>query len=343
MSVTFKEHHLLIASFFLVAEVPNCRSIRHPDPKFDTCQPKCPTLHRQRQTMSKFSKLIRTYEESLMAIDKGTEVDRPLLEAVARSLGPSIYRKDSSIVACTDARERGRLKKSFMINKLGLTESDGLDDAIAEVCKGFKSKKKPAYRAVLCYLLVQRFDKSELFTGEKREFPAGHKKKAKNDYEKTNVGKTNLVVSEESTEEVIGRFAWYAAGAGLVPLPLVDLASIAAVQYKMIKTLAGHYDRVDFDEDRTKSIIAALMGGIGSFELGLFSRILFKRIPLIGPIIGGTAMSAFAYWSTRIIGEIFNEHFRGGGDLSLEERTLNKMKDTFSFEMKRQSRGSNTQ
>jgi len=89
------------------------------------------------------------------------------------------------------------------------------------------------------------------------------------------------------SEEIINRHSLYAAGAGLIPIPLIDLASISAVQYKMIKKLAAQYDHVTFDTQKAKSVIAALMGGISSFELGLFARIAFKGIPFFGPIIGG--------------------------------------------------------
>ena len=49
----------------------------------------------------------------------------------------------------------------------------------------------------------------------------------------------------------------WAMGAGLIPLPLVDLATITGIQLKMIAKISRVYG-VPFAENRAKSIIAAL-------------------------------------------------------------------------------------
>ena len=130
---------------------------------------------------------------------------------------------------------------------------------------------------------------------------------------------------------IIERHALYAAGGGLIPIPIIDLVSISTVQYKMIKKLAEQYDHVSFDSTRAQSFIAAFMGGVSSFELGIFSRILFKGIPIFGSLIGGAVTASFAYYSTKAIGDLFDDHFRSGGDMSIEERTFERMKSQFNW------------
>jgi len=62
----------------------------------------------------------------------------------------------------------------------------------------------------------------------------------------------------------------------------------------------------------------------------MITRVLVKGIPFFGPIIGGTAISGFAYASTVLMGEIFDDHFASGGNLSIEDLTIKKMKEAFS-------------
>ena len=64
-------------------------------------------------------------------------------------------------------------------------------------------------------------------------------------------------------EEVIKRYAAYSAGAGLIPVPMLDMAAIGAVQLKMLKDLSAVYE-VTFENDRVRPIVAAVIGGYAS-------------------------------------------------------------------------------
>ena len=94
--------------------------------------------------------------------DVGVKVDATLLRNVAKSLGPSIYGADSKWVALSDPKEVDRLKKNFLVKKLGLKDTPKLDDMIADV-KGEYSKRQK-YRAAFCYMLVKKARKSKLFS-----------------------------------------------------------------------------------------------------------------------------------------------------------------------------------
>lgn len=103
--------------------------------------------------MSKFDEMLDKYRASLT----GQEYDDALLVQIAKDLGPSIYLADASLVACSDQSETDRVKKNFLIGKLGLTEADDLDGLIETACgimKGFKAK----YRAVFYLILVMQTD-----------------------------------------------------------------------------------------------------------------------------------------------------------------------------------------
>ena len=298
--------------------------------------------------MSKFDEAIELYKKSFKEKLKRRKFDEDLLVAIAKSLGPSIYNKDAAKVSCSSKKEREKIKKSFLIKKLGLEDDPSLDEAIIEVCQAMGTSNRNKYRPVFYYLLVEKFEKQALFITVKQEEKKAKAsaKKAKSKIKATATEKKSSKAEEKrkeknttdistATEEIIQKHALGAAVAGLVPIPLVDMVVISGVQYKMIKRLSEEYDHVDFTEEKTKSVVAVLMGGLGSFEAGLFTRVLFKGIPFFGPIIGGTAVSGFAYYSTKLIGEIFDQHFGSGGTMAIEDVTMEKMKETFRFNMKK--------
>lgn len=106
--------------------------------------------------MNKFEEAMEKYLAEAKKVK--IEVDPELLRAVARGLGPSIYRQDSSRVSCTDQSELDRIKQNFLINKLGLEGNAQFDDALKEVCNALK-KSKNKYRVLYYYLLTVKFGK----------------------------------------------------------------------------------------------------------------------------------------------------------------------------------------
>jgi len=78
--------------------------------------------------MSKLDEKIALYTKS--ANDLGLGLDEEFVTKVTKGLGPSIYSKDAETVSCSDDSELETVKKNFLIKKLGLEDSDKLDDAI---------------------------------------------------------------------------------------------------------------------------------------------------------------------------------------------------------------------
>lgn len=89
--------------------------------------------------------------------------DMKLLTAVTIGCGPSIYNADASTVSAGDPKELERVKKNFLIKKLGLKDSPKLDEGIQSVIDTYGRSNRSKYRAVVYYLLVKHFRKGSVY------------------------------------------------------------------------------------------------------------------------------------------------------------------------------------
>lgn len=113
--------------------------------------------------MSKLDEKVGTYIDAVRT-KCGQEPDVDLLRKVTRGLGPSIYRADAETVAAGDPAELDRIKKNFLIKKLGLSESDDLDGAISSAIETYGRSDRNKYRAVIYYLLTKHFGKEGVYS-----------------------------------------------------------------------------------------------------------------------------------------------------------------------------------
>lgn len=116
---------------------------------------------------------------------------------------------------------------------------------------------------------------------------------------------------EDKADRVINSHVLISMGAGAIPVPLVDIAAVTAIQLDMIRELSYLYD-ADFSEDLAKNIISAVAGG----TLAKIGASLIKTIPGVGSFLGGASMVALSGASTYAMGQVFVQHFKGGGILS---------------------------
>jgi len=93
----------------------------------------------------------------------GLRLTDDLITKVTVGLGPSIHKKDAETVSCTQASELERIKKNYLIKKLGCKESPQLDEAIKEVCEKMGSANRNKYRALFYALLAQTFHKEDVY------------------------------------------------------------------------------------------------------------------------------------------------------------------------------------
>ena len=123
------------------------------------------------------------------------------------------------------------------------------------------------------------------------------------------VASTKVVASSGTdvshAEKIVKLYSQYAAAAGLIPLPGIDLAAVGAVQLRMIAELAAHYN-VPFNSQVGQSLLATLIGGIGAAKLSY----------ALGPVIGIVAKPGAAFGATWAIGRLFVSHFDKGGTLA---------------------------
>jgi hypothetical protein len=111
--------------------------------------------------MSKLDEKIAQYTAANKELGLG--LDDALIAKVTGSLGPSIYNKDAETVSCSDSSELETVKKNFLMKKLGLEESDALDDAIKSVCEKMGSSNRNKYRALFYALLAKEFGKEGVY------------------------------------------------------------------------------------------------------------------------------------------------------------------------------------
>ncbi len=111
--------------------------------------------------MSKLDVLLEKYTDDLESI--GEKVDQKFLRAAAMACGPAVYRKDASLVAFSDEEEIARIRKNFLVGKLGLKDSEKLDAGLDAVKAKYNKRSK--YRVVVYYLLAKQFRKRSALMG----------------------------------------------------------------------------------------------------------------------------------------------------------------------------------
>ena len=121
--------------------------------------------------------------------------------------------------------------------------------------------------------------------------------------------------SIEAAEQIVAKYSRYAAVAGLIPVPAVDLVAVGAVQVKMVAALAAHYG-TRFNDRVGTSLVAALIGGAGTAQLGCgVGWWLVKTVPIVGGLAAVAATPGVAFALTYGVGQVFIMHFEAGGTL----------------------------
>lgn len=112
-------------------------------------------------------------------------------------------------------------------------------------------------------------------------------------------------------ETVIRNHVLFSMGAGVIPIPFVDIVAVSAMQLDMIRQLCKVYDQ-DFAETQGKAIVSSLTTATLA-RAGAAS--LAKLVPIVGSFIGGVTNAALAGASTYALGQVFRMHFENGGTI----------------------------
>ncbi len=109
-------------------------------------------------------------------------------------------------------------------------------------------------------------------------------------------------------ENIVRNHTLYAMGAGLIPIPFLDIAAVTAIQVDMIHQIAEAYGQ-NFSTTRAKAWVGALSGSF----LARLGADAIKLIPGVGPIVGGVSMAVLSGASTYAIGQVVGRHYASGG------------------------------
>jgi uncharacterized protein (DUF697 family) len=125
---------------------------------------------------------------------------------------------------------------------------------------------------------------------------------------------TTDATRDERAAQLVDRLSLWSGAAGLIPVPLVDVAAIGGVQLHMLRRLSEIYG-IPFSENRGKSILTSLAGAMIPASAATTTGSLMKGLPGIGTVIGALTMPVVASGATWVIGKVFIQHFASGGTL----------------------------
>lgn len=132
---------------------------------------------------------------------------------------------------------------------------------------------------------------------------------------------------QAQVDALIRKRVYAAIGIGFVPVPLIDMAGLAALQLEMIHALCKAYG-IPFKAQNVKSVISALCGGALSVVGAPLLSSVAKFIPVVGYTASATAGCISGAATTYALGCVFDRHFQQGGTLG-DIRTENA-KEYFS-------------
>lgn len=118
---------------------------------------------------------------------------------------------------------------------------------------------------------------------------------------------------EDLARGLVKYYSAWSFGAGIVPVPMVDMLLVMGVQVQMLRKMSDLYG-VPFSEHVARNLVGALVGGAASEVVagGLIGP-LVRLVPGIGPLLGALTMPVVASASTYAVGLVFLQHFESGG------------------------------
>lgn len=160
--------------------------------------------------------------------------------------------------------------------------------------------------------------KQEVKQEVKTENPDGSHSEIKYEYKTESKPEPTVVDPHSRTatgEAIIHRNVLWALGAGVVPIPVVDILAVTGIQIKMLKELSDVYG-LGFRESIAKKLVYSLLSGLGSVGIGVaVSSSLAKLVPGLGSTLGVVTVPIFAGAFTHALGRVFLMHFESGGTL----------------------------
>lgn len=139
----------------------------------------------------------------------------------------------------------------------------------------------------------------------------------------------------QKSNSIIQNHVLMSGAAGYIPVPIFDALGVTAVQVKMIKEMADHYEDPTHSSQLTKRIISTILTSYFGKTVGVKAVSMLKFIPVVGPVIGGTSVAIAHGATTYALGKTIQNHYEAGG--TLENLDLKAAKNQFGaiFQKKR--------
>ena len=106
-----------------------------------------------------------------------------------------------------------------------------------------------------------------------------------------------------------------AMGVGLVPIPIVDVIGVTGVGVDLIKKLSEEFGDRQYNREKVRSLLTALLAGLLPVAIGGAVISLLKVVPLIGSTAGAVAMPALFGGAIYAVHNVFVEHYENGGTI----------------------------
>ena len=121
------------------------------------------------------------------------------------------------------------------------------------------------------------------------------------------------ITSDRETRamRIVKSWSQWSVAAGMVPVPLFDIALVSGIQVKMIYDLCQVYN-VPFEKKSALAVVSGLIGGSLSAGVArLAGEMALKTIPYVEQVLQPTLSFATTY----SMGYVFVKHFENAGTL----------------------------
>jgi uncharacterized protein (DUF697 family) len=132
--------------------------------------------------------------------------------------------------------------------------------------------------------------------------------------------------TKKKAEKTVRRHMYGAFCAGMIPIPIVDIATLTAVQLDLVRKLTAVYE-VPFSKNTVRNIVSSLLAGALPTVIGPYLASMLKAIPFFGFGLGLATVPVVSVAATYAVGQIFIRHFESGGTLLTFD--TEKAKDIF--------------
>ncbi|GAB5526613.1 MAG: hypothetical protein Roseis2KO_44850 [Roseivirga sp.] len=128
---------------------------------------------------------------------------------------------------------------------------------------------------------------------------------------------------DQQVAAIIKKYAGISITSGFIPVPLLDIGALAAIQVKMIKEI-GKVHGLDLPKDYGKSII---LNALAASPMAAVGASVLKLVPVVGSTLGVLSFHGYAAASTHAHGKVFHKAFKSGG--STLDHTWDSMKGSY--------------